>query len=645
MDFFGHQDQARKLSSRLIVLFVMAVLSIIVLLNLLTALTLWGFARHTSEGYQRYVHAAGNPLADMPDLRTLADFFSWQQWLLISAAVITVIGLAALTRWLNLRRGGRIVAESLGGKLLQPNTEAPLERRLLNVVEEMALASGMPVPPVYVLPDPSINAFAAGYQASDAVIGVTRGCMEQLSRDQLQGVIAHEFSHILNGDMRLNIRLMAALFGILFIALSGRVLVDISSSSRGDSRRGIAPLLVFGLGLIGIGYIGVFFGNLIKSAVSRQREFLADASAVQFTRNPDSIAGALKVIGYGAGSHISSPEREETAHLFFGEAMHFSFDWFATHPPLADRIRRIQPRWDGRYLPPQAPATEPAPSTPGDTSQRAAVAMAATAAVAAASADLFTGMARQTSEARALVLSLLLAPDTRLVHDQQLDMILKSGEQALYKDVLRTLNRRKELEASRRLALVEQAIPALKQMSEPQYRQFSQLVVQLAKADGQIDLFEWCLYRLLLQYLGPHFDPVTPAQARYSKPEAIRQPLQTLLSWLAHYGHDNSPEGRRAAQDAFNKALPNGAFGGLGLQLEERQNSLNQLNKAIAELQQAYPHIKARIIKTLVACAHADGQVRGIELDLIRTLAVLLESPIPTAMLNVLAADVVQEGG
>jgi Zn-dependent protease with chaperone function/uncharacterized tellurite resistance protein B-like protein len=652
MDFFSHQDQARQRTGRLVLLFVLAVFSIILLLNLLAAFTLWFINRHTVEGYQRYLSAADNPADGYPSAIGWLHFLTLQQWFSISAGVIGVIGLATLFKWMSLRGGGRSVAESLGGRRLTPDTQQPLERRLLNVVEEMAIAAGMPVPPVYLLPDNSINAFAAGYQPSDAVIGVTRGCMEQLSRNQLQGVLAHEFSHILNGDMRLNIRLMAALFGILFITLIGRLLIHAASASRGDSRKSGAPIMVLGLGMIVIGYVGVFFGNLIKAAVSRQREFLADASAVQFTRNPDSIAGALKVIGYGAGSDISSPEREETAHLFFGEAMHFRLNLFATHPPLEERIRRIQPHWDGRYLAP-TPQTPPTQADTATASARAETATAAVLGMTAAAAlasnpaasenshglpPALHDMARQTSQARALVLSLLLAPDTRLVHDQQLDMILKTGDQPLYREILRILGQQHAILPRQRLLLVEQAIPALKQMSASQYQNFHRLLVQLARADGQIDLFEWCLYRLLLQYLGPHFEAVTPVQARFSKPEQIADAISCVLSWMAHYGHDRTEDGARMARQAFDKSLPNGAFGGLGLTIQPRQNELKQLNLALTRLQEAYPHLKARLLKTLIACAHADGEVRDIELDLIRTIAAILETPIPDSLLKRLSA-------
>ncbi|UZK04642.1 M48 family metallopeptidase [Venatoribacter cucullus] len=627
MDFFSHQDQARKRTTQLVLLFVAAVASLIVALNLLIAVLFMSNDQHSSG--------------------RLLDYVTVEQWLWISAGVITVIGGASLVKWLLLRGGGRVVAESLGGRLLLPNTQDFYERRLLNIVEEMALAAGMPVPPVYVLSDHSINAFAAGYQPSDAVIGVTQGCMEQLSRDQLQGVVAHEFSHILNGDMRLNIRLMAVLFGLLFIALIGRFMLE--ASARGSRVRssnknnGAGAFMLLGAGLVVIGYTGVLFGNLIKAAVSRQREFLADASAVQFTRNPASISGALKVIGYGSGSEISSPEREETAHLFFGQAIPFRMQLFATHPPLIERIRRVEPRWDGLFLPPQTrkAAEQESPSAVSKASQMAGVTALAGAAMAAAAIPAVTSTASQQEgpdparlwqelvetahdsyQVRALICCLLIVDPRRLAYDLQIDWLQVEHGQDFHRQVLRLLPLTQKLRPEQRLPLVERAMPALKQLSAPQYQDFRQTLMQLAKADGEIDIFEWCLYRLILQYLNPHFGEVRPLAARYSAVKDIRDETATVLSVLVRFGHDTG----EAAAQAFDKACT--AAGFTGLQLQPRSNSLKPLNLALSKLSEAYPHLKGRLIKAMQAAIHSDGELRPVELDLVRTIAAIMEVPV-----------------
>lgn len=659
MDFFSHQDQARKRSKQLVLLFAGAVICLIVLLNMLVSALLWVTDTQIVGTYTDVTELAFDPSTGLPQQPGLFAYMNVEQWLLISAGVIAVIVAASLVKWLMLRGGGRKVAESLGGRLLLPNSKDFYERRLLNVVEEMAIASGMPVPPVYVLDDASINAFAAGYQPSDAVIGVTRGCMTQLSRDQLQGVLAHEFSHIFNGDMRLNIRLMAVLFGILFIGLIGRFLLESSSRSmryrsRDSKDNSGAALLGLGLGLVVIGYSGVFFGNLIKAAVSRQREFLADASAVQFTRNPDSIGGALKVIGYGAGSEISSPEREETAHLFFGQALPFRVSWFATHPPLEERIRRVDPRWDGRYMPPQTrdaaehEAPEVAAQTAGAGLSQEALARGIAAGIAGVSMAHSGAAAQQSAapeptavvtdsaqnlarlqdaardaySARALVFALLMAEPSRFVHEQQLDMIRTQQGMDFYQQTLRILPLLKGLNPAERLPLVELSMPALKQLSASQYQDFRQTLVQLAKADGEIDIFEWCLYRLVLQYLNPQFEPVQPIAAKHAKADVLNNELAIVLSTLAHFGHDTA----EAAAEAFNAAVSAAGFNGLALQ--PRSNSLKPLNQALAKLTEAYPHIKGRLVKAMQVCINSDGQQRPVELDLVRTMAAILEVPV-----------------
>ncbi|MDZ4199116.1 MAG: M48 family metallopeptidase, partial [Kiritimatiellia bacterium] len=330
MDFFSHQEDARRKTRLLVFYYGLAVALILVSVYLVLVIGLGAAASGEEESVIRW----WNP----------------QLFLSVSVGLLALIGAGTLYKIHQLAQGGEFVARSLGGRRVDPATTDVAERRLLNVVEEMAIASGAPVPPVFVMEEKGINAFAAGMTPSDAVIGVTRGCLETLTRDELQGVMAHEFSHILQGDMRLNLRLMGVLHGILLIALAGYFLFRSSlSAPRSRSREnkdggGLRfALVLLGLALLVIGYIGVVFSKLIKSAVSRQREFLADASAVQYTRNPSGIAGALRrIAGYSGGSRILSPEAEEASHLFFANSL--SSAWaglLATHPPLSERIRRI----------------------------------------------------------------------------------------------------------------------------------------------------------------------------------------------------------------------------------------------------------------------------------------------------------------
>jgi Zn-dependent protease with chaperone function len=331
MDFFQRQEIARRNTKLLEVYFVLAVIGIILTTYLAFAVFV---------GYLGLRHHAFQPTSEYG--------FLWNPKLFLGVSVgtlIVIIG-GSVFKTSQLAGGGSAVAEMLGGRPISANTRDPDERKLLNVVEEMAIASGTPIPQVYVLPgEETINAFAAGHSTSDMVVCATHGCLKYLTRDELQGVVGHEFSHILNGDMKLNLRLMGLVFGILCIAMMGRILLD----TRGSSSRDRNPLPLVGLALLAIGGLGVFFGKLIKSAVSRQREFLADASSVQFTRNPAGLSSALQKVG-GMGSRIDDPNAEDASHFFFANGLRESFAGiFSTHPRLEDRIRALDPSWDGKF--------------------------------------------------------------------------------------------------------------------------------------------------------------------------------------------------------------------------------------------------------------------------------------------------------
>ena len=334
MDFFGQQARARTKTTALVLYFVLAVVFIIAAVYAASLLILH-FTQAPAD------HGAPSVLVSWRSIPPWdPQLFGW-----VVIGTLGVVMAGAAYKFLRLSRGGSEVAEELGGRLLATDPTDADERRLRNVVEEMSLAAGVPVPKVYVLDnDAGINAFAAGHSAKDAAIGITRGGLTLLTRDELQGVIGHEFSHLLNGDMRLNIRIMGVLFGIVCLTVLGRVLLH----ARGGGRGRGAPMVLLGLALLVIGALGVLFGRLIQAALSRQREMLADASAVQFTRNPAGLAGALRKIG-SVGSRIDSPHAGEASHMFFENGLNKpAFGWLATHPPLADRIRAIDPSWDGR---------------------------------------------------------------------------------------------------------------------------------------------------------------------------------------------------------------------------------------------------------------------------------------------------------
>lgn len=451
VNFFEHQQQAKRNTGLLIILFSLAFLLIVGFVGVITAAVFGGIGVSQNGDY----------------------VFSWEPIAWVTAIVGGGILTAMLIKWLSLKPGGHVVAESLGGVQVAPNSTDPLERRVLNVVEEMAIAANMPVPAVYILPnEANINAFAAGYESKDAVIGLTRGAVETFSREQLQAVVAHEFSHILNGDMRLNIRLIAALAGILLIAHVGRMFLHSARFSRSSRRGNGNALPLIGLALLIIGYIGVLFGNIIKAAVSRQREYLADAAAVQFTRNPEALSGALQQIGAREyGSRVHHANADETAHLFFGQALSSWFTLLATHPPLDKRIKRIQPNWNGRYPKPQQAMAQSQQEQQANQPQPSALNRLAMLALPA----LLLERVRSPQQAPQFVRDLIVG---HLV-----------GENHPHLEALKP---------AQQLALVELAVPALRMAKDSDRIALLNDLEQLNQSD---DLFHWCLYQLLARQL------------------------------------------------------------------------------------------------------------------------------------------------
>ena len=524
IDFFESQEVARRQTGRLVVLFASAVVAMVALVYALVV-TLLGFqGTDPVTGSTIWIPQWGDP----------------QLLFGVVIGVGAIVGGGSLYKIGQLRGGGHVVAEQLGGRPLSGDTTDPHERKLLNVVEEMAVASGTPTPPVYLLENEGgINAFAAGFTPSDAVIGVTRGAMEQFPRDELQGVIAHEFSHILNGDMRLNIRLMGVLHGILIIGILGYFLLRSSLYSgavRGRSSRdqGAMVWLGLGVGLTAIGFLGSFFGNWIKASVSRQREFLADSSAVQFTRNPQGIAGALKRIGgFATGSRLSSPNTPEASHLFFGQALGRSL--FATHPPLEERIRRLDPAFSSATGAAEREASPPTKdgvaSFTSDGSRRVDVAgqvgrptrahLGYAESLLARLPEVIRQAAHESYGARALVYGLLLDRDDA-VRRAQLADLEEHADPGVARLTAELVSPMASLPPESFLPLMDLLVPALRQLSADQYAVFNANVDRLIRADDRIDLFEWTLQRLLRTHLRPHFESTSPARIRFSSLAAVR---------------------------------------------------------------------------------------------------------------------------
>ncbi len=644
MNFFEHQEAARKKTSLLVLYFVLAVAAITAAIYLAVAAAFLFSDKGRPGG---------------PDLSLL---WNGGLFLAVAAGTLSLVGGGSLYRIAALSGGGHTVAELLDGRPIDSNTTDPDERRVLNVVEEMAIASGTPVPPVYLLEDEEgINAFAAGYTPSDAVIGVTRGCVQSLTRDELQGVIGHEFSHILNGDMRLNIRLMGVLYGILMLSVTGWFLFRITSggSSRrsgGGKKAGTNPLPLLGLALYLIGYIGVFFARLIKAAVSRQREYLADASAVQFTRNPAGIAGALKKIGAsGDGSKVQDAEAEEVSHMFFGEALGLSSsDLMTTHPPLSDRIQRIDPSFDGDFsriqLEPAgrecpedfAPARHGADRAERTRSMRfdpvRAVASVGTlgpenlayaSTLLASLPDPVTDAARDPSGACALVYALLLDRDDESVRDAQLAHLTGHEPAATARETRKLSSKVRLLGAEARLPVAELALPALRRLSSAQYEAFSANIGHLVEADRRIDLFEYALRRMLLRHLATQFGESSPTKVAHTTVPPLVRPTAVLLSALARADRSDSSDPPHSFQSGL-EALQ-WPLAPMGI-LPPGSTGLEAIDGALKVLETAAPRLKQRVLEACAACIGANGLVTTEEGELLRAVADALDCPMPPLM-------------
>ena len=630
--FFEHQDRARRHTTRLVFLFGLAVVAIVVGLYVLAAVAI-GF-RGTD-----------------PRTQQLVFEIAWLDPLLmlhVGLLTLVVVGGASLYRISQLSGGGRVVAEGLGGRLLHSDSNAPLERKILNVVEEMAIASGIPTPPVYFLDhEEGINAFAAGFSPSDAVIGITRGCAQQLSRDELQGVVAHEFSHIMNGDMRLNIRLMGVLYGILVIGMIGFFLLRSSlwagAASRRNSRDNSTMVMVAGgVALMALGFLGTLFGNLIKASVSRQREFLADASAVQFTRNPDGISGALKKIGgFEAGSHIGSPAAPESSHLFFGQALSSGFNsLFATHPPLAERIKILDPSWQGAMTEISTEAVpSPGAATAGFAGGGPAPAFAGSAVdqmgrISTAHLDYAVQLllelppavkeaAHDPYAARAVVYALLMDadPESRKL---QLEILDAKGERGVPELTRKLLPEVERLGPAHRLPLIDLALPALRDLSASQYERFQGLVHDLVQADQRIDLFEWTLQRILLTHLAPNFEGVHRPERRLRSKQQLRQVLETILSSLARVGNLSESAMRQSVASAGHALVK----AELRL-LSEDEVGLASLDEALGLAASLDSRAKELVLRACAQVIAADGEVADSEAELFRAIGDSLGCPVP----------------
>lgn len=613
MDFFAEQDRARRSSRWLVLWFALAVLVIIVAVDLVFTVTAHVFTEQ--------------PIPALPFGFHLGS----------ALAVLAIVGIGALVRIVQLGKGGEAVAKMVGARPVAPGTRDFHERRLINIVEEMAIASGLTVPRVYVLErEQGINAFAAGYSPNEAVVVVNRGTLTQLTRDQLQGVIAHEFSHILHGDMRLNIRLLGWLSGLLGIFVLGRLVIRLGFEA--DDIRALIPAALVGGALCALGYLGVLLGEVIQAGVSRQREFLADASAVQYTRNPDGIGGALRRIGgWGAGTLIEHPNAETLSYMCFGAAVRRLADgWFATHPPLVERIRRIYGRSmemiRGEPPPPTAqevaPAAAPAEAAPpiDPAGVVAAIARLTPAQVGQAQAfraalDARIVAALQDAAGAQLIVAiclLLLEPGQRA---RQMVLLERELAEADYRRLSELVAPIEALGEARQLELVDLAVPALRTLEAAAQASLLERMRRLILVDNTLSLPELLLFASVDYRLRQR---VTAQRARRAQAlPRLADAASIVLSAVAHASAREvhlAFEQARAQLVARCPMLELRAPGSLGVA---------EVRAALDRLLFLTPMDKPLLIRAAVAAVVHDGAVSPRESLLLRALCAALDVPLP----------------
>lgn len=655
-DFFEHQDKARKTTHYLVFLFGCAIaFTIVAMYAACTAIAL-------SQGLT----------------------ISWwnPDWFLgIIVVVCCVVSFGSIAKTTNLKGGGAVVARSLGGRLVSSETNNAQERQLLNVVEEMAIAAGVAVPQVYIIPEASINAFAAGLTPNNAVVGITQGCVAQLNREQLQGVIGHEFSHIVNGDMALNIKLMGVVHGLLLIHLIGREVVFSARHVRvsRDSKDNL-PWFAIAVAVMLIGGISWIFGQMIKSAVSRQREYLADAGAVQFTRNPQGIADALRRISQQSASpRMLSSSAESASHLFFNDVSFLGSvaNIFATHPPVAERIRRLGcASVEANSTVAPSISNSPRPVTAGfaatGTSRRLAQAagfssfssgvVPATSALAGERANKATPASVRLSAnsavsqigtvtpdhlaqsqallkdippelieatrsrigATSIIYGLLLSAD-ELVLSQQRDSIAKNSTPAVLTQIDRLTPLLETVTVRSRLPLLELCIPRLKTLPPAAAAHLFAQVKSLIQSTGKLSLSAFALQSLLQYRLAPHFRPPASAPHLHSHLDTLWPACWTLMSALAQSGHSDAASADYAFRNGLSQ-LP-----GIRRQTipSMPNSSLHDVSRALSKLRATTPKLKQAIAD---ACAHTvltDGRATDRETELLRAILITLGCPIP----------------
>jgi Zn-dependent protease with chaperone function len=649
MDFFEHQAQAKAASKRLLFLFLLVTFVVVVCVD---------FVIYTISKLQMLdttlVHKVSNV--------SIQDFIDWQlSWYGLAAASVSIliIGFGSLMRWLDLRKGGGGLAINLGARSLGFASKDEKEQRLINVVEEMAIAAGIIPPSIFILDyESSINAFVAGYEIEDSALIVTNGLLNNMDRDELQAVVGHEFSHILHGDNRINIHLMIMIAGFVWVSEIGHSLTSRHSyrgsrSYTGRSSKGRQQAASIGIPLIIVGFFGAFCGRLIRASVSRKREYLADASAVQFTRNPQAMASALNVIRSNANKgYLKNSKAEELSHMCISPSKKSS--WFSSHPPLDDRINTIDATFIKRHE-----ARERKSEREEKRSDKQAQKNQATRNMYSADIpqmqlgasqhlhDVIGTMSAVNLEyamslheqfpaeykkalqgpelAKTMLLYLLLndKPDLRAEQLTWLEQQLSKSQDYLHSLTMLSQG----IQSRLALPLVELLIPLLKTLDDQTKKSLLEQVLIMAKWDGKLTMFEICLYSLLKENLQPSSKNATSHSIK--KIKLVAYEFNLVVSCFIH-----KSGGSAADKNNLHQAMMN-IFSLESQSLINKEQIIpNKLYATFKKLKALSPMLKRSLMDVCGDIVFHDKIVQSCEYESLKLMSLILSCPMPAMSMS-----------
>mgnify|MGYP002640465002 FL=1 len=625
MDFFGAQDRARRQTRVFGLLFSLAIILVIQMMNLLVIVI----------HYLIKVNVSGSAPGGF------TQFLQWDQYLIVACLVTGFIALFGYLGIEQLFGGGDAVARLLGANLIARGTTDKQERLATQIVTEIAIAAGAPVPQLFLLKEPAINSFAAGWDSSDAVITLTTGALTHLDRYELQAMVAHEFCHILNGDMRLNQTMAGLLQGLFIIKEWSSKILENGGRHRSGKSSGYFYLTLFGF--LTLGSFGYFLGRWIKSLLARQQEYHADAAAVQYTRNPEAVIGMLQKLGVNyIHSRMLGSRYEQFDHAFVGIPGNKTF--INSHPPVEARIRRINPDWNIEFLPIDIERIDAAPVMRRQEEKQQQLVWTMfglgvtesilTSAIPAFDKQIFDpeyghrlpdtllSLTRACVSSEATILAVLLASSksAEQTHLKQLKSIL---DNRMYQKTLEILPSVKILDPRQRIPLIETCIPALKEMTKPQYLEFKIWIMTLFNADFKMDHDEFVVSRFVIARLDRFYNISKRPQKILNLVGDVRAEYELILSLIAYTEHDDS-----MAQQAFDAGKK--AIAAYSLKLIPRNMVfLKQANTALDKLYALTPSLRKRLLQAAAATIALDGKITLKGFELLKTVAASLEVPMP----------------